>query len=248
MRAGGWHLNRWLLVGGWLLAAAARAGAEEAKPRAAAPAAKAEAAMDPEVKKLVDAMQAFYEKTSDFQAHFEQDYRYATFKRVQKSSGKVLFKKPALMRWDYEKPGLKTIVVAGAKVYMYDVEAQQLVVAPFNLDKLSASVSFLLGRGKLADEFRISRAHRPDLTGGTVLELVPKQADPRFDRIFFVVDPKTNAVVQSLVVDPDGSENHMTFSQVKTDQNLGKEAFHFEPPPGTQVIDNTRPMPAPSAP
>jgi outer membrane lipoprotein carrier protein len=230
----GWAVAALLSLAPWPSVAA-----EAPKPAKAA-AAPGDAPMAPEVKKLVDAMQAFYEKASDFQAHFEQTYHYATFKRVQKSSGQVIFKKPALMRWDYEKPSVKTIVVAGTAVYMYDAEAQQLTKAPFQLDKLSASVSFLLGRGKLADEFRIAKATRADLTGGTALELVPKQADPRFDRIFFVVDPKTSAVTQSLVVDPDGSENHMTFTAVKTNQGLGAEAFHFEPPAGTQIIDMTQ--------
>jgi outer membrane lipoprotein carrier protein len=193
----------------------------------------------------VDAMQAFYEKTADFEARFDQAYTYTSSHRTQKSSGKMLFKKPALMRWDYEKPGEKTIVLAGNFVYMYDAEAQTFTKAPLQADRLSASVTFLWGKGRLADEFTITRAKRTDMGEGVVLELVPRKADPRFDKLYFLIDPKTNAVTQTIVVDPDGAENHMTFTQVKVDQNLGLERFHIEPPPDTRPQDMTQ---MPSAP
>src|SRR6478735_7886841 len=50
--------------------------------------------MAPEVKALVDRMQAFYERTGDFTANFQQAYAYKASKRTVKSSGTVVFKKP----------------------------------------------------------------------------------------------------------------------------------------------------------
>ncbi|MBS2028946.1 MAG: outer membrane lipoprotein carrier protein LolA [Deltaproteobacteria bacterium] len=232
--------------------AAATKSAATAKPVATAkPEVKAEAsagvAMDPEVRKIVDAMQAFYEKNQDFEAHFDQSYHYATFNRTQQSSGTVVFRKPRpngngellapAMRWDYDKPDPKSIVVTGGLVYMYQPEAQQLTKAPLNMQKLSASVTFLWGQGQLANEFYITRlADKP----GVVLQLVPKKSDPRFDRIFMEVDPKTFQVIGTTVVDPDGSTNHMTFSNVKLDQNVPNERFVPKVPEGTQVIDMTK--------
>ena len=54
------------------------------------------AALAPDVKALVDRVQAFYEKTTDFTAEFKQDYTYKAFKRTQSSSGKVVYRKPGL--------------------------------------------------------------------------------------------------------------------------------------------------------
>ena len=122
----------------------------------------------------------------------------------------------------------KAFVVAGTAVYMYDAEAQQLTKAPFKLDKLSASVSFLPRAGQAGRRVphRQGNPDRPS-PGARRWSWCPSRPT-RFDRIFFVVDPKTSAVTQSLVVDPDGSENHMAFTAVKT-VGLGAEAFHFEP-------------------
>lgn len=202
--------------------------------------------MAPEVKALVDRMQAFYETTSDFSADFRQDYFYKLSKRTQTSTGTVIFRKPGLMRWDYAKPSAKTFVLAGVKVYMHDPEAKLLTVASIGTSKLSASVTFLFGQGKLADEFAITKKDCAKCTG-TLLQLDPLVPDTRFTRILLEVDPKTAQVLKSTVVDPDGSENAIAFLNLKTNTGPAFDGgagsvdprFKLTPPPDTQVQDFT---------
>ncbi|MDP1921718.1 MAG: outer membrane lipoprotein carrier protein LolA [Myxococcales bacterium] len=202
--------------------------------------------MAPAVKTLVERMQAFYETTSDFSADFRQDYFYKISKRTQTSTGTVLFKKPGLMRWDYAKPSAKTFVLAGVKVYMHDPEAKLLTVASIGTSKLSASVTFLFGQGKLADEFAITQKECAKCTG-TLLQLDPLVPDARFTRIFLEVDPKSAQVLKSTVVDPDGSENAISFLNLKTNTGPAWDGgtgsvdprFKLSPPPDTQVQDFT---------
>ncbi|MCC6336240.1 MAG: outer-membrane lipoprotein carrier protein LolA [Myxococcales bacterium] len=196
--------------------------------------------MAPEVKDLVDRMQAFYEKTQDFSASFQQVYTYKTFKRVSKSSGKVTYKKPALMRWEYEtqdgKPSPRTFVLAGDRVYAFDPGAKLLTRAAISTNQLSASVTFLWGQGKLADEFSIATVACKDCKG-TLLELTPLVPDPRFKRVKLEVDPKSAQVIRSIVIDPDGSENAITFLEMVTNTGVDEKTFKLAPPPGTQVQD-----------
>ena len=202
--------------------------------------------MAPAVKTLVDRMQAFYETTSDFSADFRQDYFYKISKRTQTSTGTVLFRKPGLMRWDYAKPSAKTFVLAGVKVYMHDPEAKLLTVASIGTSKLSASVTFLFGQGKLADEFAITQKDCAKCTG-SLLQLDPLVPDARFTRIFLEVDPKSAQVLKSTVVDPDGSENAISFLNLKTNTGPAWDGgtgsvdprFKLSPPPDTQVQDFT---------
>lgn len=202
--------------------------------------------MAPAVKTLVERMQAFYETTSDFSADFRQDYFYKISKRTQTSTGTVLFRKPGLMRWDYAKPSAKTFVLAGVKVYMHDPEAKLLTVASIGTSKLSASVTFLFGQGKLADEFAITQKECAKCTG-TLLQLDPLVPDARFTRIFLEVDPKSAQVLKSTVVDPDGSENAISFLNLKTNTGPAWDGgtgsvdprFKLSPPPDTQVQDFT---------
>ncbi len=210
------------------------------KPLDVKPADVKKAAMPADVKDLVDRMQAFYEKTTDFTADFKQDYTYKAFKRTQSSSGKVTYAKPAQMRWDYEKPSARTFVLAKDKVVALDPEAMTMTTMAMNTSQLSASVTFLWGQGKLADEFSIVKKDCAACKG-TQLELTPLKPDPRFQKVLLEVEPKSATVMKSTVIDPDGSENAISFGTMK--QNTGVDASRFKlvAPAGTQVIDYTAP-------
>jgi len=215
------------------------AQAPETKPAPEAkPAAEGKSASD--VKALVDRMQTFYEKIQDFTATFSQTYSYKMAKRTQTSTGKVTFKKPGMMRWEYEAPAKKTFVLAGDRAYTYDPQAMLLTKAAFDQSQLSASVTFLFGTGKLEKEFTISKVDCAKCTG-TLLELLPLKPDPRFKKVRLEVDPKTAQVLRSIVFDPDGSENAITFSNLKTNVGVSKEVFVLDAPAGTQVQDLTAP-------
>ncbi len=224
---------------------AAPPAAQAPARQASAPAEKApepkKAAPTPEVKDLVDRMQAFYEKTQDFTADFKQDYKYKVLRRTQSSTGKVIYKKPGLMRWEYEKPSVRTFVLAGEKVYAHDPEAQTLSVGRIDTNQLSASVTFLFGKGKLADEFSISKGECKDCKG-TLLVLDPLKEEPRFRQVRLEVDPKTAQVLKSTVVDPDGSENAIAFLNLKTNVGVDAERFKINPPQGTRIDDLTKLM------
>jgi len=219
--------------------APAQQAAPKAAPKAEAPKA-AEKKVAPEVKELVERMQSFYEKTQDFSAEFKQDYKYKVLRRTQTSTGTVIYKKPGLMRWEYLKPSTRTFVLAGEKVYAYDPEAQTLSVGRIDTSQLSASVTFLFGQGKLADEFSISKGACKDCKG-TLLVLDPLKPDPRFQQVRLEVDPKTAQVLKSTVVDPDGSENAIAFLNLKTNVGVGADAFKINPPEGTRIDDFTKP-------
>jgi len=196
--------------------------------------------MAADVKSLVDRMQAFYEKVQDFTATFKQDYTYKIARRTQTSTGKVTFKKPGMMRWEYEKPAPKTFVLAGNRAYTHDPQAMLLTKAAFDQSQLSASVTFLFGTGKLEKEFSIARVDCSKCSG-TLLEMTPLKPDPRFKKVRLEVDPKTAQVVRSIVFDPDGSENAITFSNLKTNVGVSKDVFVLNAPEGTQVQDLTTP-------
>ena len=240
------ELTVWVALG--MLLAAADAGV--AKPKAGVvvdagvltvDAGVKKTELAPDVKALVDRVQSFYEKTQDFKADFRQDYTYKAFKRTQTSSGKVIFRKPkgempALMRWDYEKPAPKTFVLAGDRVLAYDPEAKLITRAAISTNQLSASVTFLFGVGKLENEFSIVKKPCPKCTG-TQLELTPLVQDPRFKKIFLEVDETSASVLKSTVIDPDGSQNAITFLLMSTNVGVAEAQFKLTPAPGTQVQD-----------
>ena len=205
---------------------------------APAPAPAAGRPMSPEVRTLVERMQGFYERTQDFTADFKQEYLYKTFNRTVVSTGTVAFQKPAKMRWEYLTPSKRTFVLSGERIYALDPEAQTLTKAALPTSQLSASVTFLWGKGKLPDEFDISRTECKECLG-TLLTLVPKKPDARFREVQLDIDPRSAQVRRSIVIDPDGSRNAITFSDLRMNVGLAKDTFQLTPPPGTQIIDTT---------
>ncbi len=193
-----------------------------------------------EVKALVEKMQGFYERTEDFTANFRQTYVYKSFGRTTTSTGTVAFKKPAQMRWDYLTPAPRSFVLTGERVYAWDPQAQTLTRAALPTSELSSSVTFLWGRGHLLDEFSISRVPCPDCQG-VLLLLMPKKSETRFRELRLELDPKTAQVRKTVVVDPDGSENTILFSDLKTNTGLTKERFILDVPAGIPVLDVNSP-------
>jgi len=204
------------------------------------PTAPAELVAPPEtggdVRAATRAMQHFYEKAKDCSADFTQTYVNQAFKKTLTSTGKLRFKKPGMLRFDYATPEPKSFVVKNDKITSYVPAAQQAMVGSFKADQLSASVTFLFGKGNLESEFTIHPADRRDLAPGTALLLVPKHEDPRFSRIYFVVDPDSSAVKESVVVDPSGNENRFDFTHIETNVGLTDQDFDEKLPPGTQII------------
>ncbi len=183
----------------------------------AAPAAPAE----PPVADVVAKMQAFYEKTKGFDTRFEQRFQAAGIpSRLGDAGakGRMRFLKPSadvgpLMRWDYEDGRILLLVKDTS--WTFDPDTKQAIQYDNVTEQLSAAVTFMWGKGKLAEEFEVKRASRTDLGEGLPVELVPKKPAAGFRRVFLVVDSATGMVRTSVVVQANGSENRIRFVDPK---------------------------------
>jgi outer membrane lipoprotein carrier protein len=213
---------------------------------AAAPRAHAASAAD-WVKKL----QSYYDATRDLDADFVQESVQRAYQNKQTLSGRVRIRKPGMMRWDYLKPDPKLFVTNGEFLWVYDPEDKQAMKQNLRGHTLPAAVSFLYGKGNLAAEFNITVVPENQLanikpdgkttyplqpSGGVVLRLVPKQGNARFKELYFVVDASSGAVTQTLMVDPEGGTNHITFRNMKVNTGIPESLFSWKPPAGTSVL------------
>jgi outer membrane lipoprotein carrier protein len=173
---------------------------------------------------LARKVQAFYERTKDLEARFQQAYVYSGFGRRQVSSGVLRVKKPGMMRWDYEAPSPKTVAVKGSRLVQYEPEENQAFVDErFDASAMSAAVTFLLGKGDLVREFDVS------IDGAGALVLRPKQPDPRVDTIALTVGPE-GEVTATRVVDGAGNVNELKFEGVKRNLGLKDSVFDVKLP------------------
>jgi outer membrane lipoprotein carrier protein len=196
------------------------------------PAAKA---VDP-AREAMEKIQKFYESTKDLHAKFDQAVQ-SGIGGNKKASGELWLKKPGRMRWEYAKPEKKLMVADGTTLWVYEPEDEQAFRQDLKSWALPSSVTFLLGTGKLTDEFQGTIEAAPAGAGGDLtLKLVPKQATAQYRYLVFVVDGKSFMVKETMVYDQQGGVNHMTFRDVELNRGVPDGKFGFSPPAGTKIL------------
>jgi outer membrane lipoprotein carrier protein len=179
---------------------------------------------------LARKVQSLYERTRDLEARFTQTYVYAGMGRRMVSTGTLKVKKPGLMRWDYATPVPKTIAVTGKRLVQYEPEERQAYVdEAFDATAMSAAVTFLLGAGDLEKEFHLS------LGEAGALVLVPRQPDPRVERITLTVGPE-GEVLGTAVLDGSGNENRLAFEGTRRNAGLDDGDFQVKLPKDVRRI------------
>jgi outer membrane lipoprotein carrier protein len=253
------ELRRRPLSAGLALALLATSGnsalAQQAQPPATSvPAAKPKPAADTPTpsansdaaRQIAATVQSFYDQTKDLSASFFQTYVNKVYDRTDRSQGKVIFKKPGRMRWDYAKPNGKIIVAAGGKFTLFEPgdepgDQGQVIEQNFNQSDLPQAMAFLMGTGKLADDFdfHLLDAAREGYPNGQVLELKPRKPNPHFERLLFYVEtnPSLRGLVRRLVIiDATGNRNRFDFSEFKFNTGTPDSTFTWKPPANARRV------------
>ena len=186
-------------------------------------------------------IQKFYKKTEDFQSDFKQIYTDVAAGEKKKNWGKVYFKKPGKMRWDYYNSDelgkrKKTLVSDGKVFWVYELEFQQVFKQCLADSKLPTSLKFLMGQGDLLKDFDVSFSD-DSTEKNPELVLEPKEPTPKYKKVHFQVDPETFQVDKTTVFDPYGNTNEIHFQSTKLNKNLPDSGFEFEPPKGARLLN-----------
>jgi outer membrane lipoprotein carrier protein len=206
---------------------------------AAAPAPAHEVVSDEAARQIAATVQSFYDQTRDLSATFFQTYVNKLYDRTDRSKGHVVFKKPGKMRWDYDQPNGKVIVAGNGHLVVYEPgeegEKGQVLEQSFGEADLPQAMAFLMGTGKLEDDFtfRLLDAKREGYATGQVLELSPRKPNPHFDRLLFFVEttPQLRGLVRRLlIVDGSGNRNRFDFSGFKFNSGVPESSFNWKPP------------------
>ena len=191
---------------------------------------------------VVEKMQKNYDQAKDYRARFSQKYTNLAFNRTKVSTGEVSFKKPGKMRWDYDQPEKKMFLSTGKVLWLYEPEDKQAFRQELKQSQLPAALAFLLGKGKLAEEFEISLA--PDVAYGRPgdyrLSLKPKQPQATYKSIYFIVDARSFFVSESVLINAAGDINDITFSDLKVNTKLTDADFKWTAPADVKVIDTAK--------
>ncbi len=214
---------------------------EAKKTVAAKSQAQGKAPHDLSATEVADRIQGFYKKTLDFQSSFKQTYTDIAAGESKSSSGKVYFKKPGKMRWDYNQAKDatkrdKVLVSDGSTFWIYEFEFQQVFKQCLSESQLPTSLRFLMGEGDLLADFNVeltpkSTAKRPEL------KLIPKEPTSQYRELRFIIDPDTFQVMRTTIFDPYGNTNQIEFTNTKINKKLPDSGFDFKVPKGARVLN-----------
>lgn len=180
-------------------------------------------------------MHAFLEDVHTLKADFTQVVLDSNLKQVKQSTGTLSIKRPDRFRWDYAKPNPEVIVADGKRLWLYDVELQQVTVKPLN-DTLAASPAVLLsGSNDVEKSFSVEDLGAKD--GLEWVNLVPKVKDTDFENVKLGFKGDDVAVME--LKDNLGNLTRITFSNLQRNVAVADDAFRFTPPKGADVIGDT---------
>jgi outer membrane lipoprotein carrier protein len=217
---------RWALLAVALVAPAAGRAADPAPADGACAAA------------VADRVQRRYDAVRDLRARFVQRTASVAFgsapAAAMESGGEVVFAKPGRMRWSYESPEPSLVVSDGQTVWIHDPAAREVQELPLGPEFLSgAAIQFLLGDGKLAEQFEIAAegCGEPEVR----LLLTPRE-DTSYERLELRADAKSGEIRSTVVVDVLGNRTEVDLSHVRTNTGPPAKLFRFEAPEGTRVL------------
>ncbi|MDT8384586.1 MAG: outer membrane lipoprotein chaperone LolA [Gammaproteobacteria bacterium] len=185
---------------------------------------------------VTERLQAFFAEQGSMRADFVQTVQAAAFAQPEQSSGTLLLQRPNRFRWDYIQPYQQQIVADGQRLWIYDVDLEQVIVKPMDAALGDTPALLLSGTGDVSERFEVSAiTDREDALQW--VRLIPKQADTGFKEIRLGFGPQH--LLSMELVDGFGQQTRLVFTNVQTGVSLPEERFRFVPPKGVDVVGDS---------
>jgi len=189
----------------------------------------------PLLENIVEKLEKRY-SANDFSATFFQESTLKVMDITDTATGKVWFKRPGMMRWEYETPEKYAIISDGTSLWIFRPEDNQVVVgdamAYFGNGK---GASFLSNFKLVKDVYLLSLAD-PVNDDQYRLKLVPHQKQLDLSAIFLNIDKKTFNIESVQTLNAYNDETRIEFSDLIFDPDMKASLFNFQIPDGADVV------------
>lgn len=180
----------------------------------------------------LDAFREFVGSARSGKANFTQVVTSPGGAAKRPQTGTFEFQRPNRFRFAYAKPFEQVIVADGQRLWLYDVDLNQVTVRK-QADALAATPAALLAGGDLSREFDLSDA--PTRDGLDWLLATPKRRDGPLQSVRVGFRGRELAAID--ILDGFGQRSVLTFSNVQTNVPVAPESLRFTPPRGADVIE-----------
>ena len=187
-------------------------------------------------KAALEGLQSWLDGTRQLESRFEQELLSGALGAGLAERGTLYVSRPGRMRWDYKDPEVKIALIDQGRMRLYLAEDRQLIVSeiPEEGDLLP---TLLTGTGRLATLFEPEIVEESAGERTVLLRLVPRDRVDSFEEVLLSLRAKTWEIDRALVMDAAGNRMEYRFSRLRRNRPIAEEVFSFDPPPGTEIID-----------
>lgn len=187
-----------------------------------------------DAEEAVALLQARYEGIKALSAEFTQEVKSRAMAVPQVSTGKVLFKKPGKMRWQYIEPMKDEIVSDGTTVWVWQPDLNQVLERKVEESASKIATDFLSGLGDLKKDFEVKLAEGTEKS--VRLSLTPRVPQPNLKKLTIEAGRKDMLVTQTVIEDTFGNTTTVSFRDIKVNPTIKDDLFRFTPPKGASVV------------
>ena len=198
----------------------------------------AQPAMTQDPAAVVSGIRKKYASINDLVSPFTQVTRIKDLDEKISSSGRVWFKKPGMMKWQYEEPWKDAIVSDGKKVWYFDSRENQ--VTEIELESVWADslgsytlISMLEDLDRLFDVR--PGAGSADGRGNVLLDLKQKNQE-QSKQVTIAVDPGTYTLREIIIGDIFGNTTAIKLGAAEVNLGIPDSFFAFRKPKGASTV------------
>lgn len=171
-------------------------------------------------------------------ARFEQIYYSSTVSIPLRERGYFHFKKPDLMRWEYEDPEKKTYLLKKGVFWEYIPEENQVTKYDLAREGYESDIlSLLSGKRGILDNYHVEFSPFPTKNPISFqLKLTPREQEER-SFILLEIDEKSWLIQKAIFFDWAGNKTEYIFSRIKTNIKYGEDFFELKLPPDVEIIE-----------
>jgi outer membrane lipoprotein carrier protein len=188
---------------------------------------------------VVAGLQAWLDGTSTLDVRFRQSLVSSALGTTASETGRLYLERPGKLRWDYLEPEKKVALLIGDRTELY-LEEERLLSRGRLTGEQGLFPRLLAGHDRVEALFSANLVATPS-TGGNGsyrLRLVPRVEPASATAVTLTLHPRDFAIEAAEVLDDTGNRTTYTFSSLRRNRALPDGLFAFEPPPGTEVVND----------
>ncbi|MEW8321141.1 MAG: outer membrane lipoprotein chaperone LolA [Candidatus Thiodiazotropha taylori] len=180
----------------------------------------------------ISQLETFLQDLKTLKADFRQTLQQPDYDQVYASNGVFYLRRPGQLRWEYQTPSEQLIVADGDRVWLHDIELEQVSHRSQAAVLDGTPAQLLSGTGPISQHFEINELGvESELTW---VELIPKGKEAQFSSVRLAL--QESRLERMEMFDNFGQVTRFFFDDLQRNPPLDDALFEFEPPPLIDLI------------